>query len=62
MVISFSYFPDSAFVFVARNSFWTDLFEHHFVEAAEDESKDDMLFYVRKTTAKSRLNLPHVSI
>lgn len=53
-------FSDSCFTFVARNTFWTDLFERYFLEAQDDEAKDDMLFYVRKTAAKSRLNLPQV--
>ena len=54
-------FSDSGFVLVARNSFWTDLFERYFIEGSEDEAKDDMIFYVRKSTAKSRLNIPQVS-
>lgn len=32
------------------SSFWTDLFSHHFLEREDgkDDSRDDMLFYVKK--------------
>ena len=45
---------------VARNTFWTDLFQKYFIEAPQDEQKDDMLFYVRKSTAKSKFQIPQV--
>jgi len=45
---------------VQADNFWVQLFSKHFLEAPEDTNKDDLLFYVRKTTAKSRLNIPQV--
>ena len=47
---------------VARNTFWTDLFQKYFIEAPQDEQKDDMLFYVRKSTAKSKFQIPQVRV
>ena len=50
------------FVMVQRNSFWVALFKKHFLEAAEDTVRDDMLFYVRKTAEKATFNIPKVSL
>ena len=47
---------------VARDTFWTSIFKKYFLEAPENEHRDDLLFYVRKTSAKSRLQIPQVSI
>ena len=51
---------DKEFVLVQSENFWVRLFLKHFVEAPEDTNKDDLLFYVRKTITKSRLNIPQV--
>ena len=51
---------DEGFVLVARNNFWTDLFDRYFLDAPPDDSKDDMLFYVKKSTAKSRFQIAQV--
>ena len=57
------FLPDnSGIMLVARNSFWTMLFTRHFVEAPDDSQKDDLLFYVRKTTARSKYNIPQVYV
>ncbi|KAK6190095.1 hypothetical protein SNE40_002030 [Patella caerulea] len=42
---------DGGFEFVAVDRFWTDLFEEYFLESegSEEDKRDDMLFYVRKT-------------
>ena len=53
---------ECGFMLVARNTFWTDLFRKYFIEAPQDEQKDDMLFYVRKSTAKSKFQIPQVRI
>ena len=53
---------DGGFVLVAKDCFWTDMFVQYFLEAPQDVNKDDMLFYVRKTSSKSKLNIPQVSV
>ncbi len=56
-----NFLADMGFMLVARNTFWTDLFQRHFIDAPQDEQKDDMLFYVKKSTAKSRFQIPQVN-
>jgi len=51
---------DEEFVLFSRNAFWTSLFARHFLEAAEDTLRDDMLFYVRKSRAKSKSKMQQV--
>lgn len=46
---------------VPRDSFWVNLFQTHFLDVVDDsDNKDDMLFYVRKSVSKSKLNIPQV--
>lgn len=44
---------ESGFVMLHASTFWTDLFVRHFLFQADDgESRDDLLFFVRKTPQK----------
>ena len=54
-------FTDCGFVMVARNSFWVNVFQQNFLDCTDSELKDDLVFYVRKNTQKSRHNIPQVS-
>jgi len=53
---------DEELVLFSRNAFWTSLFARHFLEAADDTLRDDMLFYVRKSGAKSKSNIQQVGL
>ena len=45
---------DEELVIFSQNTFWTSLFVRHFLEVPDDTLRDDMLFYVRKSRAKSK--------
>lgn len=47
---------------MARNTFWTELFDRYFLDAPPDDSKDDMLFYIKKSTAKSKFQIPQTEV
>lgn len=51
---------DDELVLFSRNTFWTSLFTRHFLEVADDTLRDDMLFYVRKSRAKSKSKIQQV--
>jgi hypothetical protein len=53
---------DDGFLSLERNSFWTSLFAKHFLETSDDSLRDDLLFYVRKSMAKSKLKIPHTDV
>jgi len=53
---------DEEFVVFSRYSFWTSLFVRHFLEVADDVLRDDMLFYVRKSRAKSKSKRQQVAL
>ena len=55
------FLTDYGFVMVPQGNFWVDLFQQNFLDVSEEnENKDDLMFYVRKS-AKSKLNLPKVT-
>ncbi|UYV62266.1 KIAA0930 [Cordylochernes scorpioides] len=41
------------FVILHRSTFWTDLFVRHFICNQPDQTRDDLLFFVRKTQKKT---------
>ena len=43
--------PSDGFVVLAIESFWTRLFSHYFIQT-NDETRDDLLFYVKSKTPK----------
>jgi hypothetical protein len=55
------FISDGGFVLMVCDNFWTDMFTKYFLEAPDDDlQKDDLLFYVKKSSAKSKLNIPRV--
>ena len=62
-----SKFLDAGFIMVNTgdpSSFWTQLFSRFFLSSSSsgDDSRDDMIFYVRKSAADGKFILPKVSL
>ena len=47
----FSFLISDGFVVLAIESFWTRLFSHYFIQT-NDETRDDLLFYVKSNNSK----------